>query len=127
MTNKEFKEKFRQRIYQWVLRLLKFIDGIPRAPTARVLNDQLIRSGTSVLGNYVEAQASSSRKEFTNFFFHSLKSANESGLWLTLLRDAAQCDKKEVEYLIAELDEIARIFSSSILTLKGQLKVKNEK
>lgn len=85
-----------------------------------MLSDQLIRSGTSILGNYVEARSSSSRKDYTNFFTHALKSANESKVWLALLRDTGNGQKEEIEWLLGELKEIADILGSSILTLKGK-------
>jgi len=84
------------------------------------MGNQLLRSGTSILANYIEANSSSSRKDFINFFTHSLKSANESKVWLCLLRDTNKGDKKELEWLLEELIEIANIIASSILTLKGK-------
>jgi four helix bundle protein len=62
----------------------------------------------------------SSRKEFTNFFNTSLKSANESKLWLALLRDSKRADPEKVGWFLKELDEVSKIFASSILTLKGK-------
>jgi four helix bundle protein len=116
----KFKIEFKNRLYAWVLRLLRFLATLPVSSITKVLIDQLIRSGTSILGNYSEARASSSRREFTIFFQHSLKSANESEVWLALLRDTENGDKKEIAYLIHELDEISKIFASSILSLKGK-------
>ena len=76
--------------------------------------------GTSVLANYIEANSASSKKDFINFFSHSLKSANESKVWLTLLRDTNKGDQEELKRLLDELIEIANIIASSILTLKGK-------
>lgn len=93
---------------------------MPQNPITKVIVDQLIRSGTSILSNYIEAGASSSRKDYTNFFHHALKSANESKVWLALLRDTDNGDKQEISWLLTELAEIANILASSILTLKGK-------
>ncbi|PIV38698.1 MAG: four helix bundle protein, partial [Candidatus Portnoybacteria bacterium CG02_land_8_20_14_3_00_45_8] len=49
-----------------------------------------------------------------------LKSANESKVWLCLLRDTDKGDKKELGYLLDELIEVANIIATSILTLKGK-------
>ena len=65
-----------------------------------VMGKQLLRSGTSILANYVEANSASSRKDFINFFTYSLKSANESKVWLSLLKDLDKGDKDEVEWLL---------------------------
>lgn len=118
--NAKFKVEFKKRIYNWVLQLIKFIDKLYRDSVCSVMSKQLLRSGTSVLANYIEANSASSKKDFINFFTHSLKSANESKVWLCLLRDTNKGDKKELEWLLNELVEIANIIASSILTLKGK-------
>ncbi|OGN29860.1 MAG: hypothetical protein A3A33_01055 [Candidatus Yanofskybacteria bacterium RIFCSPLOWO2_01_FULL_49_25] len=116
----KFKNEFKKRLYNWVVRLIKFIDTLPKDSVGSVMGKQLLRSGTSVLANYVEANSASSRKDFINFFTHSLKSANESKVWLTLLRDTNKGDQDELQWLLKELIEIANVIAKSILTLKGK-------
>ncbi len=116
----KFKEDFKKRLYSFTLKLIEFLDKLPKDNVSKRLGDQLLRSGTSIIANYVEGQAASSKKDFTNFFNISLKSANESKLWLALLRDTKRTEIKEVEWLLKELGEIANIFGSSLLTLKGK-------
>jgi len=118
--NAKFKSEFKARIYRLVLRLIKFIDKLPRDPVCQVMGKQLLRSGTSVLANYIEASSASSKKDFINYFTHSLKSGNESKVWLALLRDTDKGDKAELEWLLRELSEIANVLAASILTLKGR-------
>ena len=116
----KFKNDFKKRVYSWVLRLIKFIDKLPKDSVCQVMGKQLLRSGTSILANYIEANSASSKKDFINFFTHSLKSANESKVWICLLRDTDKGDRKEEEWLLKELVEIANIIASSIITLKGK-------
>lgn len=116
----KFKNEFKKRLYRWVLRLIKFIDKLPKDSVSNVLGRQLLRSGTSILSNYIEANSASSKKDFINFFTYSLKSANESKVWLTLLRDTGKGNQEEIKWLLNELTEIANILASSILTLKGK-------
>ena len=116
----KFKNEFKKRLYDFALKLIKFLDGLPRDNVSKTLGKQLLRSGTSIVANYVEGQAASSKKDFTNFFNISLKSANESKLWLALLRDSKRAKHEEVIWFLNELNEIANIFASSILTLKGK-------
>ena len=116
----KFKNDFKRRLYGWVLRLIKFIDKLPKDSVCNVMGKQLLRSGTSILANYIEANSASSKKDFINFFTHALKSANESKVWLALLRDTAKGDKIELEWLLKELTEIANVLASSILTMKGK-------
>ncbi len=118
--NAKFKNEFKKRLYSWVLRLIKFIDKLPKDNICSVMGKQLLRSGTSVLANYIEANSASSKKDFTNFFTHSLKSGNESKVWLALLRDTEKGDGLELNYLLKELTEISNVLATSILTLKGK-------
>ena len=116
----KFKKEFKKRLYNFVLRLIEFLDNLPNDNVSKRLGDQLLRSGTSILGNYIEGQSASSKKDFTNYFNTSLKSTNESKLWFVLLRDSKRAQSKDVDWFLKELDEMGKIFASSILTLKGK-------
>ena len=120
MTNQNLKMNLKQRLYHFVLKLIEFLDRLPKDNVSRRIGDQLLRSGTSILGNYIEGQAASSKKDFTNFFTHSLKSCNESKLWLAILRDTKRAKSEGVDWFLNETKEIANIFASNILTLKGR-------
>nr|MBI5455737.1 four helix bundle protein [Candidatus Levybacteria bacterium] len=119
MENDREKE-FKKRLYSLVLRIIKFVENCKKSQTTRIVGDQLIRSGTSILGNYIEGQSASSKRDYTNYFHHSLKSANESKVWVSILRDTGNGEKGEANTILAELDEISKIFGSSVLTLKGK-------
>lgn len=116
----KFKIDFKKRLYSFVLKLIDFLDKLPKDGITQVIVSQLMRSGTSIVGNYIEAQAASSKKDFTNFFNHSLKSANESKLWVAILRDTKRSSREESNWFLGELDEISNIFGSSILKLRGK-------
>lgn len=116
----EFKTELKRRIYNWVIRLIKFLDTLPKDNLTQRLVDQLFRSGGSVGANYVEAQAASSKKDFINFIHHFLKSANESKFWLAILRDTNKGERNELLWLLNELIELSNILGSSLITLKGR-------
>ncbi|HWJ92933.1 MAG TPA: four helix bundle protein [Flavisolibacter sp.] len=78
--------------------------------------EQLIRSATSIGANIVEGRSGSSRRDWKNFFVIALKSANETKYWLCLIRDTVECEKKRVENLLKEADEIAKIIARIILS-----------
>jgi four helix bundle protein len=122
MQNDEskFKNEFKKRLYNFTLKLIEFLDRLPQDNVSRRIGGQLLRSGTGIIGNYTEGQAASSRKDFTNFFNTSLKSTNESKLWFALRRDSKRAKPEEAAWFLNELNEIANIFGSSILTLKGK-------
>lgn len=120
MQNKERKEKdIKTRSYIYALDIIKFLDNIDKKDiTTQIIAKQLVRSATSIGANIIEAQAGSSRKDFTNFLSYSLKSANESKFWLGLLRDSKKSDKVRTELLLKETSELASILGSSIIRLK---------
>ena len=119
MFNESFKETFKKRIYESVIRLIRTLDTFPKDSTTKILVDQLVRSYTSILANYIEAQAASSRKDFTNYIHHSLKSANESKVWISILKDTNRLLGKDAVYFLGELKEISNILASSLLKLKN--------
>jgi four helix bundle protein len=106
------------------VKLIEFIDSLPNDNVSRRIGDQLLRSGTSVTGNYVEGQSASSKKDMANYFNTSLKSCNESKLWFALLRDSKRADAKVVKWFLDELNEYLKIFGASIITLRKSIKVK---
>jgi len=105
------KKEFKIRVYNFTLKLIGFIDTLPKDNISKRLGDQLLRSGTSVIANYIEGQAASSKKDFTNFLNISLKSSNESKLWLSLLKDCGKASEKDTKWLLQELIEISNILA----------------
>ena len=123
MQTTKIKEKYQQfekRIKAFVTALICFIDRLPRDRSCAVIGTQLMRSGTSVRVNYLEARAASSKKEFCNYFGYSLQSANDPGFWLEVLMDAEKSATEDTKKLLSETNEIANIFAKSIMTLKDK-------
>lgn len=114
----EVSREIKNRIYMWSLNLVRTLDALPYRTSSDILSKQLIRSGTSVCANYLEAQAAVSRKDFTNFIAIALKSANESKYWLTLLKDLGKITPDQYKVLFDEVDEFSRILGASVVTLK---------
>lgn len=121
MGSVELRKQTKKRLYTFVLKLIKLLDLLPKDRTSSAIHGQLIRSGTSILANYIEGQSASSKKEFVLFMQYCLKSANESKVWIALLRDSSRIKKEESTWFLDELEEISKIFASSIITLKKNL------
>ena len=51
----KFKKEFKKRIYCFILRLIKFVDKLPKDTSSRIIASQLLRSGMSIGANYIEA------------------------------------------------------------------------
>jgi len=125
MQNNNLKPKIelKKRAYLYALNIIKFIDDLNKNDfTVQIIVKQLLRSATSIGANIIEAQAGSTKRDFTNFFNYALKSANESKFWLGLLRDSKKGNQDEINKLLQETIELANILGSSVLTLKGRKK-----
>jgi len=116
--NSKGKIDVKVRCYQFSLKLIELLETLPNQRTCWIIADQLLRSGTSVGANLVEARASSSRLEYKKFCEIALKSANETKYWLGLLRDAKKAEIEKVNELLEEITEISNILAAGILTLK---------
>ncbi len=120
MENKVYDLKKRSYIY--ALDTIRFLESLPKDYISEIIGKQLLRSATSVGANIVEAQSSSSKKDFANFYNYSLKSANESKFWLGLLRDSNKVSNEKINPILNETTELANILASSILTMRGKKK-----
>lgn len=119
-NNQKPKTDLKQRAYLYSIKLIKFIDQLPKDSSSQIIAKQLLRSGTSIGANIVEAHGSASKKDFANFFSHALKSSNESKYWLGLLRDTQKVPKENVEILLKETIELSNILASSLMTIRGK-------
>lgn len=95
MNNQEYRQQLIGRAYRFSLAIMKFVDTFPlKELSLKVIAHQVLRSAMSIGANIIEAQASSSKKDFINFLHHALKSANETKYWLGLLRDSGKVNKE---------------------------------
>lgn len=119
MDNSDFGQKLKVRIYNWTVRLTKYLLKLSNKKERVVwtIVDQLSRSGTSLGANYVEAIGSPSEKDFRKFLSYSLKSGNESKYWLALIRDSKIDSDKELSWLLKEAVELTNILGKSVATL----------
>jgi len=108
------------RTYSFSLKIIKFINKLPNKRSFWSIGDQLLRSATFIGANIIEAQASSSKREFIKFYEIALKSANETKYWLSLLRDSYKQLQYQCENLLQEVIEISNMLGASVLTLKGK-------
>lgn len=120
MDNGDFKKMLKLRAFNLARNIMKLTDKFPQKRSAWIICDQLIRAATSIGANIIESQAASSKKDFTNFLNHALKSGNETKFWLALAKDLSSKLSSEIDILLKETDELVKILGSSIATLKGK-------
>lgn len=80
-----------------------------------VISKQLLRSGTSIGANVVEADAAQSRKDFLSKMAIASKEARETEYWLQLLQKSTLVDIPLDDYL-DEIDNITNILTRIVKT-----------
>ncbi|MBD3311667.1 MAG: four helix bundle protein [Candidatus Magasanikbacteria bacterium] len=121
----KFKNDLKLRIYNWSVRLVKYLRILSKQEkdeAVKTIVNQLLRSGTSIGANYIEAIGSPTKKDFRNFLAYSLKSCNESKYWLSLMKDTGIDEGKEFNFLLDEAVEISKILGKSVSTLYKEKK-----
>ena len=115
----EKKNNLKDRAYKFSIEIVKLCNN--ELKNNFVLRDQLLRSGTSIAANIIEAQAGSGKKDFINFYHIALKSSNETKYWLSVIKDADISSSPKIQGMIFECEEISKILGASLITMKKNL------
>lgn len=104
-----------ERIYQWVIRVIKFTQKLSRTSQNSILVEQITKSVTSVGANDQEADASNSKRDFIAKYVIARKECKETVYWLRVIKDTnLDSFKEEAEELISEGKEISYIISTIV-------------
>src|ERR1700730_5265273 len=92
--------------------IIRFAKKIPRNPVNNRLIDQLVGCGTSVGGNYCEADERVSKKDFRNCIARCAKEAKETRFFLRMVATAEPELADEARELFLEAKQLHLIFAS---------------
>lgn len=112
--NKELEE----RLLEFARQIILLAAKLPDTPANGVLRAQLIRAGTSVGANYLEACEAVSAKDFVHRIAVSRKESRETGYWLTLVAFVNPQFGKEISSLKKECEEFVKIFNTIVEKFK---------
>jgi four helix bundle protein len=111
--------ELRQRTKNYASTVIRLYVQLPKArEEVRVLGKQLLRSGTSVAAHSREASRARSDSEFCSKLDGLLQEADESQLWLELLRDDCGIRGESMDSLLRETDELMAIFTTMVAKLR---------
>jgi four helix bundle protein len=85
-----------------------------------VLARQLMRSGTSVGANSMEAQNAESKADFIHKIKVAAKEADETQYWLLLCQRAHCFGYPDCSELLSKLDEIQKLLCAIVTTSKSR-------
>ena len=103
-----------QRIYEFVVRVVKLVNSLPKTESNSVIVSQLLRSATSVGANDQEADGCLTRKDFLHCYAIVRKELKETLFWLKLITDTNPKIKNKMGLLLKENQELVLIVSAII-------------
>ena len=106
--------------------IVKLCKNIPQGVISKPIISQLVRSGTSVGANYMEANGASSYKDFRNKIFICKKEIQETKHWLRIMLSIAPDNKNNILILSKECQELILIFSKISSSIQKNLSLKIE-
>ncbi len=107
-----------RRTKRFALRVIAFVDTLPKSKAGEVIEYQLVKAGTSIGSNYREANRAESRNDFIHKIGIVEKESSESCYWLELCDEADFGNRDERRWLLQESRELLAIFTSTSRTSK---------
>lgn len=120
MTQDSNKYNLEERTAKFGENVIGFCRSVKPDIVVGPLINQLVRSGTSVGANYMEANAASSKRDFQNKIFICKKESQETKHWFRMIASCLPERKDEVGKLWQEAQELTLIFQKITSSLRGK-------
>ncbi|HLM84399.1 MAG TPA: four helix bundle protein [Candidatus Bathyarchaeia archaeon] len=98
--------------------IIDFAKILPKNEVNRPLISQIVRSGTSMGANYMEADCAESKKDFQHKIAICKKESKETLHWLRMIAHANSEGKEDCRKLYKECHELLLIFSAILRNKK---------
>lgn len=109
----------------FALRIIKMNNYLCDEKKEYVMSKQVLRSGTSIGANIAEAFYAQSEADFIAKLYISRKEAGETIYWIELLKESSYLGCDEADSMIKDCDELLKILTSSIKTMKSKQSPRN--
>jgi four helix bundle protein len=111
-----------KKAFAFAVRIVKLSRLLIDEKKEFVLSKQLLRCGTSIGANIVEANGAISKSDFSAKISISYKESLETKYWLDLLKETDLLEKKLHQSLRQDADELSKILYSILKTTRIQSK-----
>jgi four helix bundle protein len=111
-----------ERTKSFALRIIRLYGSLPKTTEARVIGNQVLRSGTSVGAHLREGKRSRSNAEMISKTEAALQELEETVYWLELLAESGIVKAELLADLSKESDELTAILVASVKTMKARRK-----
>ncbi len=112
MDNKEFGRELEKRTRKFAIKIIRLSAKLPNTPEARVIRNQVTKSGSSVGANYREANRARSRADFKNKIAICESEASETQYWLEIIVEVEWFSWEQIKHEYKDCSELLAIFSS---------------
>ena len=112
MDNKEFSKQLEKRTKDFAVKVISLSTILPDTLEARVIRNQITKSGTSIGANYREANRGRSKADFRSRIKICESEASETQYWLEIIVEVGWLPQVEVKSLYDECKELLAIFAS---------------
>jgi four helix bundle protein len=116
----EFNQIMRVRTRNFAIRVFKAASMLKLNELSRIPVKQLIRSSSSVAANYYSATRGRSEAEYYSKICIVVEEDDEVMFWIDFLLEVGVMNAEQAKCLLAEAEELLKIFSS----IKKKLKLK---
>ncbi len=107
------QDALKERCKALALRVMSLIEHLPKSVQGKVIADQIMRSASSVAANCRAACRARSKAEFVAKLSIVVEEADETVLWLELMRDGQLLPESRIRDLLTEANEITAIMVAS--------------
>ncbi|AUC16152.1 four helix bundle protein [Tenacibaculum sp. SZ-18] len=104
--------------YDFALSIVRLSKNLMKVNKEFILSKQLLRSGTSIGANVVEANGAISKADFFSKISIAYKECLETKYWLSLLKVSEDLELKEFTNLFKKADELDKILFSILKTTR---------
>lgn len=112
---------YREKFMAFAIRMVKLKNYLNEQKREYNIADQIQRSGTAIGANHREATFAERDLDFIHKLQIAQKECGETIYWLELLKATEYISEEQFNSLNADAEEIMRMLTSSIMTLKQKL------
>ncbi len=108
----------RVKSYDFAKRIINLYKFLCSEKKEYILSKQILRSGTSIGANIVEAECGVSRKDFVAKMYIAFKESAETSYWLDLLYETDYIEENAFISMKGDCDELIKLLSAITKTTK---------
>lgn len=111
----------KDKAFAFAVRVVRLNRYLTEQKREFVISKQLLRCGTSIGANIVEANDAYSRSDFLNKMYIALKECSESRYWIELLYTTDYLTEAQFQSLMTDCQEIQKLLTTITRSTKGNM------